>query len=198
MDVMTSDDSASDDLAFARALSDGEATAVLEFDSKYRPVIRHAFNKAFARWRPSQPVEADDYVQDCIGFLFDDQGRRLRTYSGRARFTTWLYTVALRYFQRQFSKLVRHRRGNVLLSLVPDPDTVTPEDHVAHVQATSMLKQAVAKLPEQEQLCLKLFYVDGLNATEVALATGQSKSAVRMRKMRILDKLRGLLEEWGR
>ncbi|MEE2757779.1 MAG: sigma-70 family RNA polymerase sigma factor [Myxococcota bacterium] len=194
---MNSENSASDDLAFARALSDAEATAVLEFDSKYRPVILHAFNRAFARWRPSQPVEADDYVQDFIGFLFDDQGRRLRTYSGRARFTTWLSTVALRYFQRQFSKRSRDRRGHVTLALVPDLDTVTPEDHAAQVQSVSMLKQAIAGLPEHEQLCLKLFYVDGLNATDVALATGQSKSAIRMRKMRILDKLRVLLEDGG-
>ena len=194
---MTSENPASDDLAFARALSDGEATAVLEFDSTYRPVIRHAFSKAYARWRPDQPVEADDYVQDCIGFLFDDQGRRLRTYSGRARFTTWLYTVALRYFQRQFSRLVRERRSRVQLSLVPDVDSTTPEDEVGRIESAAIVKDTVKSLPEQEQLLLKLFYVDGLNATDVALATGQSKSAVRMRKMRILDKLRVFLEREG-
>ncbi len=182
-----------DGVDFARALSEGEAKAVLRFESRYRRVIRHAFGRAYARWRPEVPVEADDYVQDFIGFLFDDRGRRLRSFSGRARFSSWLYTVALRYFQRALSKLARDRRSNAVLSLLPDPSPNDPQRLAEMGQEHATLRQALGQLPEGDQLFVRLFYVERLNATEVARTLGKGTSAVRMRKMRILERLRELL-----
>ena len=92
---MQVDEPASKDVSYARRLSDGDAATVLDFERRYRRVIRHAFGRAYSRWRPDTPVESEDYVQDFVGFLFDDQGRRLRSFSGRASFGSWLYTVAL-------------------------------------------------------------------------------------------------------
>jgi RNA polymerase sigma factor (sigma-70 family) len=190
---MTDIEHASDDLAFVQALSDGDAMAVLAFEQKFKPVVRHAFGRAFSRWRPDQPVEAGDYVQDFIGFLFEDGGRRLRSFSGKARFTTWLYTVSLRYFQRALSRLAKDRRSPAELTLLPDYGRVSPEQALQKEEEAHRLRNAVRQLPESEQLYVRLFFVEGLNATEVAQACGQGASAVRMRKMRIIDKLRDIL-----
>ena len=192
---MTSDKQASDDLAFARALSDGESTAVLEFDARYKDMLRHAFSRAQRRWSQVGGPHMEDAVQDFIGFLFDDQGRRLRTYKGNARFSTWLYTVALRYFQRRLARESRRPHQAPNLHLVPDEHTDNPESLAIQSDFNRRLQIALHALGPDEQLLIKLFYFDGLNATEVASMTGLNRSAVRMRKMRCLEKLKMALAE---
>ena len=183
-----------DERGFARRLSEGEPIAVLDFEARYRPVVRHALGRAMSRWRPETPVEPEDYVQDFIGFLFDDGGRRLRSYAGRASFGSWLYTVALRYFQRSFARQVRDRRSGVVLARLPDRQGGSPESMAAAAEEARRIRKAVHQLPAADQLYVRLFFVEGLNASEVARTVGKGTSAVRMRKMRILEKLRLILD----
>ena len=56
------------------------------------------------------------------------------------------------------------------------------------------LRAAVRALPEGDRLYVRLFFVEGLNASEVATTLGKGASAVRMRKMRILERLRRALD----
>lgn len=193
--VTRSETTAPDDLAFARALAAGEASAVLAFEGRYRAVIRHALSCALRRWRPEAPVEPEDLVQDFVGFLFGDGGRRLRSYAGRASFGSWLYTVALRYFQRQLASRVRDRRvDEAVLARLPDGASRNPEFATAAAEDAERLRAAVRTLPDTDRLYVRLFFVEGLNASEVARTLGKGTSAVRMRKMRILERLKKTLE----
>ena len=192
---MSSDTTTPDDLAFARALASGEAPAVLAFEGRYRAVIRHALSCALRRWRPEAPVEPEDLVQDFVGFLFGDGGRRLRSYAGRASFGSWLYTVALRFFQRQLARRKRDRRvDEAVLARLPDRENRDPEFTAVAAQEADRLRAAVRGLPEADRLYVRLFFVEGLNASEVARSVGKGTSAVRMKKMRILERLRRVLE----
>lgn len=180
-----------DDLDFARRLADGEADAVLGFEARYRPVVRHALATALRRWKPEAPVEPDDVVQDFVGFLLGDGGRRLRSYKGHAAFGSWLYTVALRFFQRAMARKARDRRADpAVLTRLPDTGRNNPEALAALAEESARVRTAVQGLSGAEQLYIRLFFVEGLNATEVARTLGKGASAVRMRKMRILEKLR--------
>ncbi len=192
---MSSDTTAPDDLAFARALAEGDASAVLAFEGRYRAAIRHALSCALRRWQPEAPVEPDDLVQDFVGFLFGDGGRRLRSFAGRASFGSWLYTVALRFFQRRLARGARDRRSDpAMLSRLPDRDSRNPEFAAVAGQQADRLRDAVRDLSEHDRLYVRLFFVEGLNATEVARTLGKGTSAVRMKKMRILERLRRTLE----
>lgn len=186
---------AGDDLDFARRLAEGDSAAVVAFERRFRPIVRHAFERARSRWRPDAPLEAEDGVQDFVGILLSDGGRRLRSYEGRAAFGTWLYTVALRHFQRAFARARGDRRSAAALTALPDRDGRNPELALMHAEQADRLRQAVHTLGPAEQLFLRLFFVEGLNATEVARTLGQGTSAVRMRKLRLLDRLRSLLGE---
>ena len=186
-----------DDLTFARRLSDGEPDAVLDFERQYRGLVRHALGKALRKWRPESPVEPEDYVQDFMGFLFNDGGKRLRSYAGRASFSSWLYTVALRYFQRALSQVAKDRRAGDVLAQLPDRSDSNPEALAARAHAASRVRRAVQELAPQDQLYVRLFFVEGLNASEVAKTLGKGTSAVRMTKMRILEGLRKLLDAEG-
>lgn len=195
------------DVPFARALAAGDRRTILLFESRYRPVVRHAFSVALRRWRPDVPVEADDYVQDFVGFLFSDSGRRLGTFEGRSSFGSWLYTVALRYFQRAFARQSNDRRSDAVLTALPDTHVRNAEHAAIAAHEAEQLRAAVHALPPGDQLYLRLFFVEGQNASDVARTLGKGASAVRMRKMRILERLRevltqtedeGLVEEAGR
>ena len=183
-----------DERGFVKRLSEGDPIAVLSFEGRYRPVIRHALGRALTRWRPEAPVEFEDYVQDFVGFLFEDGGRRLRSYAGRASFGGWLYTVALRFFQRAFARQVRDRRSGIVLARLPDRENASPEAVTAAAEEANHIRKAVRQLPATDQLYIRLFFVEGLNASEVAATLGKGTSAVRMRKMRILEKLRLILD----
>lgn len=181
---------------FARRLADGESDAVLAFEARHRPVIRHALRCALRRWSPDAPVENEDLVQDCVGFLFSDGGRRLRSFKGHAPFGSWLYTVALRYFQRQFARQRHDRRADVaVLTRLPDSGQNNPERLAANAEEAERIRAVVHRLPAADQLYIRLFFVEGLNASEVARTLGKGASAVRMRKMRILERLRRTLTE---
>lgn len=184
-----------DDVAFARALAEGDAGAILTFEGRYRPVVRHALSCAVRRWQPEAPVEPEDQVQDFVGFLFMDGGRRLRTFEGRASFGAWVYTVALRYFQRQLARRAPDRRAEDVLARLPDRNDRDPEFAAARAQEAQRIRAAVHELPPSDQLYVRLFFVEGLNASEVARALGKGASAVRMQKMRILERLRQALHE---
>lgn len=183
-----------DDLDFARRLADGEADAVLGFEARYRPVVRHALRCALRRWNPDAPVEPEDQVQDFVGFLFGDGGRRLRSYKGHAAFGSWLYTVALRYFQRALARRARDRRADpAVLTRLPATARQNPENLAAIAEEAERVRGAVHALAPGDQLYIRLFFVEGLNASEVARTLGKGASAVRMRKMRILERLRAAL-----
>ncbi len=183
-----------DDLTYARALAQGEPAAVLRFEREDRRVVRHALGRALARWRPETPVEPDDLVQDFVGHLFSDGGRRLRTYQGRSAFRGWLYTVALRFFQRQLARRRHDRRGDeAVLARLPS-DAEDPEQAAARGERAAAVRALVASLPAEDQLLVRLFFIDGLNASEVARTLGAGRSATRMRKMRLLERLRAVLE----
>jgi RNA polymerase sigma factor (sigma-70 family) len=182
-----------DDLAFARRLSDGEPDAVLAFERQYRGLVLHALGRALRKWRPDSPVEPDDYAQDFMGFLFSDAGKRLRSFAGRSSFSSWLYTVALRYFQRAFSLLAKDRRTDDVLAQLPDRADNNPERLASLAHASTQVRAAVHRLPAADQLYVRLFFVEGLNASEVARTLGKGTSAVRMKKMRILESLRQML-----
>lgn len=193
-----------DERLFARALADGDANALLFFESRYRGLIRHALAGAVAhaelepltegRW-PASEVEA--LLRDFVRWLHHDDGQCLRAYKGRCAFGAWLYAVALRYFQGRLAREVRTAATDAATaapSLTPlfaggAAETPRPTDDGAR------LREAVRALHPLDRLYVRLFFVEGLDAEAVARTLGRRANAVHARKVRILEKLAALLDE---
>jgi RNA polymerase sigma-70 factor (ECF subfamily) len=114
------------------------------------------------------------------------------TYAPRARFTTWLYTIA-------HNHLVDHwrKRGLTLVALEGDdiaggaPD---PADHAQARETLSRFAAALEALPPLQREAFLLHEESGLSVAEIADATGSSEEAAKSRLRYATAKLKGAID----
>jgi RNA polymerase sigma factor for flagellar operon FliA len=86
------------------------------------------------------------------------------------------------------------------LSAVEDVDGVSgdtePESEVTESLRAAALSDAIATLPEKEQLMMSLYYVDGLNLKEIGLILDVSESRVSQIHGQAIAKLKVKLRTW--
>lgn len=103
--------------------------------------------------------DADDVVQETFLRAF----RKLVQWRGESRFSTWLYTIAVRTAQNWKSRFTL--RTSVPLTsrdvtAMPQRDEQDAQQEVLHA--------AIATLPEQQRLTLMLKHIRGLSIREIA------------------------------
>lgn len=69
-----------------------------------------------------------------------------------------------------------------------------PEAIVEHEQFMGALTDAVAELPERDQLLMNLYYVEELNLKEIGEVLGVTESRVSQLLTAVVKKLRGALK----
>jgi RNA polymerase sigma-70 factor (ECF subfamily) len=124
--------------------------------------------------------------------VFADAARALGTLKpGDAPPLAWLYTVAQNRLIDRARRTARRREvlGDTWLEAVADP--------LPHYgsEVTGALRDAIARLPRQQQEVVVMKLVHGRSFPEIASAVGASEGACRMRFMRGLEQLRTFLEE---
>jgi RNA polymerase sigma-70 factor, ECF subfamily len=143
-------------------------------------------------WHLCGHVEtAADLTQE----TFVQAWKSLPSFQGRSALRTWLYTIAVRVWQRW-----RERSGghvHVLLDeladTLPDPDgdpAVLAELH--HLQEA--VREALQRLPGAYREVLVLFYLQGMKYEEIADALGIPLGTVKSRLHTGLQRIRTLLE----
>jgi RNA polymerase sigma-70 factor (ECF subfamily) len=131
------------------------------------------------------PRFAEDLTQD----VFVKVWRARRDYRPRARFTTWLYTIASNVCRNELRRRGRQRRllglrlghedGIGELSRRP-AEAVSQEDIVRGGEIGRALEQGLTLLPERQRQALLLSRVAGLPAQRIAKVMGRSERAVRV------------------
>ncbi len=186
-----------EDLLAAYAAGDARAFGEL-YERHERPVYRYFLRQGAA------PATADDLLQETWMAVI----RHAAQFEPRARFTTWLYTVAR-------SKLVDHWRGRDGAMLLADaanddadeegPDWLAQvpgaESDRPDVQALSRARarafvDAVETLPPLQREAFLLQAEGGLTLEEIAAVTQAGHETVKSRLRYAMGKLRMAMEAW--
>jgi RNA polymerase sigma-70 factor (ECF subfamily) len=113
-------------------------------------------------------------------------------YSVRAKFTTWLYTIAHHRITDHWRK-----RGLRLVEAddadPPAPRSYEPEPRAEGREDLTRLAAALAALPEMQRETFLLHEEAGMTLAEIAAATGASEEAAKSRLRYALARLREAL-----
>ena len=175
------------------AFQDGDASA---FDQLVRRWDRRIHGAIY------RVVGADEDARDLCQEAFLKAYRGLGTFKREARFSSWLYQIALNVCRDR----IRRRRGKVSVSLdeLDDSGDVrlrasapSPLELVEARDLSRMVETAMAALTADEREVIVLKEYQGLTFPEIAEALEVPLSTVKTRLYRGLAQLRHRLEREG-
>ena len=194
-----------------RGAAQGDAMAVRCLLEQHRTRLRRMI-AARLDWRLTPRLDPSDVVQETLA----DAARRLPDYL-RDRplpFIAWLYRLAAdrlaRTHRQHVASAVRgigreeridgpsHEEATAkrLVDRLTANDT-TPGRRMAREERRALLAGAIGRMDEADREVVGLRYLDQLAFDEIAAVLEIGLSAAKMRHLRALERLRGLLEEVG-
>lgn len=174
-----------------RSMEDNDLMALVRGGDRaaYRLLVERHFERIYAlAYRiVRHGADAEDIAQDVFFRLWT--GRANWRTEG-ARLSTWLFRVTV---NRCIDYKRKPRAGS--MEEIPElaDDAPSAVKLIEQQQATAMLRQAIAKLSDQQQAALALFYQQDLSNAEAAEVLGISVNAVESLLKRARKRLRELL-----
>lgn len=141
---------------------------------------------AIARGILIDPEEAADIVQEIFTLIF----RHLKRFDRRAKFSTWVYRIAVNRSTQQ-SRRAKFKRLFVPLTEAND----RADDREPPMPSDPRIDRALARLAVQDRALLTLFYWDELSLQEIGDAIGCSANAAKTRLFRARERFRAFFEE---
>ncbi len=147
-------------------------------------------------------TQAEDLTQETFLRVVKHAG----TYELKARFTTWLYTLA-RNLCVDASRRAKHRRtqsldaptgedGAPLIERTADPGAAALDRQAIGRELQGRLQEAIEALPEDQKEVFLMREVADLPFKEIAAAIGIPENTVKSRMRYALEKLRESLEDY--
>ena len=168
-----------------------------------------AFNELVVRWE--RPIHALAYrvlgreedARDVCQEAFLRAFRGLKGFKGQAKFSSWLYRIALNLCRDWLRR--ERRRGFVQPSegfdldeqRIVDPTTETAEDLIVRRDLGQAVSRVMAQLPPEQRTVIVLKEYHGLTFREIAELIGCPLSTVKTRLYQGLGVLRLRLEASG-
>jgi RNA polymerase sigma-70 factor, ECF subfamily len=169
-----------------------------------------SFNQLVVRWeRPiyslayrvlGREEDARDVCQETFLRAF----RALPGFKGQAKFSSWLYRIAL----NQCRDWIRRKRRAPVVQMPEDADAVAMasergpaesiETLVARRELSEVVELAMAQLPEEQRTTIILKEYHGMTFQEIAELQGCPLSTVKTRLYQGLTVVRRRLEEGGK
>src|SRR5262249_47377904 len=149
------------------------------------------------------PDEAEDLAQEVFLRIY----RSRKKYRPRARFSTWLFTIAnnlalnaLRRRQRKPAVPLRLRDSGPLRPrpaerLVPDR-AGQPNDQVQQQELTALVQEALRGLNERQRVAVVLNKFEDMSYADIAQVMGLTVKAVKSLLSRARENLRTALQDY--
>lgn len=175
----------------------GEDAAQAIFVSEYGPVVRRAVLRKLRSLAHVTPVrsDADDICHEVFERLLEHGCRRLAELRQPESIVYWLTSVAQRQVIASVrrwtsrSKLYEAAQREPITVLEPGPDLAA----IANENA-EQVRLGLERLPASDRLVLELYYLQGLQYSEIAQITGRKIGVISSQIHRAKRKLRELLE----
>jgi RNA polymerase sigma-70 factor, ECF subfamily len=183
-----------DEHALVRRCLERDQDASTELVRRFAPMVGTII------WRATGDHAAtEDLAQETFLRVF----RGLPQFNGRAKLSTWIYTIAHRVavdhlrHARRSPQIEIEETGTDALDAVPSSDS-SPEAAVEQQELSQLVREHMAKLPDKYRLPLVYAAIDGLDHEAVGAAIGVPAGTVKtlvfrakqMLKARIIATLR--------
>ena len=150
----------------------------------------------FLHRRLRNEADARDLAQETFVRIHQHRGR----YRAGARFSTWMFQIALNLARDHVRKTDRRRTDSldgVATAELADPG-VSPADAARRTEERAAVRAALADLPDDLREVVSLAEYEHLPHAEIATLVGTSAKAVESRLARARTKLRVALAGWLR
>ena len=191
----TDDDSAASgpsDETLMAALAAGDLPALDALMLRWQIPLR-----SFLHRHLQNEADALDLAQETFVRLYRHRDR----YRSGARFTTWMFQIALNLARDHARKATRRRTDS--LEGAPPAATAglaasgsSPDTAARRAEEIAAVRTAIADLPKELREVLVLFEYEDKSHGEIAEIIGASTKAVETRLYRARDKLRASLARW--
>ena len=196
-----------DDLEFVQKCVKGDKLAWDEFVDKYSNLIYHYIHSVLKLKGVSLPSKdtVPDLFQDFFILLTKDNFKRLKSFKAKngCSLASWLRQIVVNYsidYVRRLKPIVSLNEeladGGSLEDLIPD-DSLLPPDTLALQDNFSHLTDCIQGLDSDDRYFLELHLNRGLMLKELEFILRISRSAVDMRKARIIQRLRDCFKSKG-
>ena len=168
-----------------------------------------SFNQLVLRWE--RPIYAlayrvlgrDEDARDVAQETFLRAFRALPGFKGQAKFSSWLYRIALNLCRdwirrKKRTPVVDMPEGVDIAELAAEQGPVESiEDLVSRRELSAVVEEAMARLPEEQRTAIVLKEYHGMTFQEIANLQGCPLSTVKTRLYQGLSVLRRHLEKHG-
>ncbi len=188
-----------EDRGLVEACLAGDARGWEQLVARSAPTLAHVIRQTLRHARASaDPATVDDRLAETYAELLRDDGKVLRSWSGRARLLGWLKVIAyrrcLKYLDRQRPAPSLDDSGFVL---TPVSTCASPTEVAQTREAQSLVRGALERLPLRDRQLLQGHLIEGRPYADLAAELGVAESSVGSLLSRAKKRLRALLERKG-
>ncbi|WP_369048545.1 RNA polymerase sigma factor [Tenacibaculum sp. UWU-22] len=177
-----------EDLVFKIVQSNDTHLFAVLYD-RYAKVV---YNRCYSFSKNKE--EAQDLTHDVFVRLFV----KLRTFKGKSKFSTWLYSFTynfcVNYVQRNVEK--KKEKVTVVTDNIKEKSPIDEIDDATLLELKSdKLAKALEMIDPQEKMILLMKYQDDMSIQEIQEVLGLGASAVKMRIKRAKEKVVKICQE---
>jgi len=154
------------DEALASKVAEGSRASFEELVSRYSPRLLY-----FLRYRTETDQDIEDVIQDTFLKVF----RNIDRFNPERKFSTWLYTIAVRQAISRYRSNKTRKANLPATSNIPDP-----EESVIQKEESQNLWRLASSLSQKEFEALWLHYAEDMPVKEIAKVTKKKPITVRV------------------
>ncbi len=161
----------------------------------FENLVRHCYQQIY-RWawvHTGDPDDADDVTQEVLVVLH----RKVKTYAGRARFSSWLFQVtrnAALQHERKVGRALRLKRRAREVA-VDDSHSVDGITELDGARTADVVRTLFQQLPVRQREVFDLADLQGFSPSEIGRMLGMKAVTVRANLCKARRALRGAILE---